>query len=1503
MNATLRPYLHTTRKHAFLHPQPQRWAPTTAQLSIVVTERPAIHQQSYYCALPLRVHCSCRAVVVRMEVLRGRIYHRWNLPASQSQRAINHDDHDDGGEERMTGNGHKRSRIASSTNEEDKGRGNQDRDDPKSRPDSTAELSTTPSSLTDLVFVPDGPQRQQHYLLSLPKCLLSVAADAARDQCSVVELTRYTEIRVTLQRCSTPGQSNGVRSHGVAALPAPLLDGIPHHVMLEIHQDGLSVLKQDGGGNIRDKNEGDNDKNEDEPWTLAQIWRKELVDSHLGKSLTTTIPATATNTTTTDRHKRRRRQQQQQYTLVAAVAAVSPIIVWNTSDPNQHFALLELYDPYCTADLTAVLVLKGTRSLTWHTILHPTSSDDEGYVFHNVVSSRWRVPEELLGKPGNRKRKHNGSFTLLDDDNAVSANDGFYNHLKGSIPSRVFVATEKFAVSTVRREVPRRPPRVLMTPHNLVHVRGSLLRDAETMAVFSRSQKATFIHFIDLICDDSSSATGKRRHCRLYLTHYAMSTATQWSLRKGAIIEARNVHKIVEDERPVSSLSPPGVGKAGKWITCGACLRSSLVILQTAGEAATATSRQIEQRGARHGQGSWSSLNASSTSSSDTDQLLRLGTQESRTSRGESRSVSSRKTCLSKIHVIVETWLPYTCWKIRKTYMHYICQQYVDDWVDKQMSHRRPSSSARMQLVNILLDQQDGNQNTSIRRTRLPSRDPYAEFFDHSYSASENGTGGDPNEARVECGCHLSMYNRSLFNTAVPSLVLTSLSHIRAASQGYVASRIRKMLSLSPTHEFFDPIRAGWMGSVSAPSRDLLSSCRNETGDGLIGDADTSSPLFLVGGSVAQLFSFPSNGVAALADSWFQIPVAFSHGDDQAGREDFVVGVVESVSISCLCLGSRANKNEDIGTTATSLSFTEHQTTLPRFGSVDKGGCSIVEVSGFIFVTAIHVQCLQAHLLPPKHKIDGSQDVAFHMDSILVEECLQAPHIVSQSKSTSFVLKGLLVRSYFQSSCHFTISSTGHTVATNSPVFDGSCLQSLDLRLDLEHNTASMIAFNKAMDSHWRNAGLAERQRMLGVIFWALGSSGRTCSLTFGGYEEELLGSPQPMTHTNVFVPLSALCFENGGCVRLVCGHDQLESIRYHQVGVQETSTFQSNSCSTPPFQFVGGKKFFTGMLHRRPQRRNIFEVGTRCRRLVGELCAPPSTAVPICTISHLIHLLCQELRGKGQFYLRPSLTRRISCCRFLGVSYCEVRCTCMKCFRPLVASPVDKKRGTNKNRSYDNDEPTYWHVSPPMGSTTQEQHRTLAAPVADKNEVPLHIRQSLLQCPNKCPSNFFGVKWECSGVIDDGTGQANLYTERDAALTLLGISAEHIDWIEHGLWFVENGHLKVNKTMTPSKELRDKVKGLLARKVTVNPIQLLPPGLRAEYLMEHYCRSAETSRRPLDYYVRSKPLDKKSCHLEHGTLESYFGEASLYRGEAATYKLPRLNLQLMDCGIPSYEG
>lgn len=115
---------------------------------------------------------------------------------------------------------------------------------------------------------------------------------------------------------------------------------------------------------------------------------------------------------------------------------------------------------------------------------------------------------------------------------------------------------------------------------------------------------------------------------------------------------------------------------------------------------------------------------------------------------------------------------------------------------------------------------------------------------------------------------------------------------------------------------------------------------------------------------------------------------------------------------------------------------------------------------------------------------------------------------------------------------------------------------------------------------------------------------------------------------------------------------------------------------------------------------------------------------------------------------------------------------------------------------------------------------------------------------------------------------------------------------------------------MPPPEFLRAKVMDAFLqnrRRKLKNPLSLLEPGIRAEYLLHHHCRSSKEPRRPLEYFVRCKPLSDQIPHLHHTMVESSVLTRSINRSqeyalgtqEVATYSLPQLKLALVDCGIP----
>jgi len=97
----------------------------------------------------------------------------------------------------------------------------------------------------------------------------------------------------------------------------------------------------------------------------------------------------------------------------------------------------------------------------------------------------------------------------------------------------------------------------------------------------------------------------------------------------------------------------------------------------------------------------------------------------------------------------------------------------------------------------------------------------------------------------------------------------------------------------------------------------------------------------------------------------------------------------------------------------------------------------------------------------------------------------------------------------------------------------------------------------------------------------------------------------------------------------LVCGLGKIKS-----------NTAINQSEIQDMFDFIGGEKFFDGMLCRRPCRRRVFQLESGC--YLGELQCIPDYKIrfPMCTLAELVGLACEAIRtgdaGMLSRYLLP---------------------------------------------------------------------------------------------------------------------------------------------------------------------------------------------------------------------------------------------------------------------------
>jgi len=292
--------------------------------------------------------------------------------------------------------------------------------------------------------------------------------------------------------------------------------------------------------------------------------------------------------------------------------------------------------------------------------------------------------------------------------------------------------------------------------------------------------------------------------------------------------------------------------------------------------------------------------------------------------------------------------------------------------------------------------------------------------------------------------------------------------------------------------------------------------------------------------------------------------------------------------ISCLCIGSLPTKkiaeNNNDNPVSCLQSFISKASSFPVFGKGNKhlmGNCSLITFGGLLFVTAVQIHFRGYKVFKATDSSPNDQGGMRRDESILsVEDCLRNQDFHSKSMKTA-TLKGMLTRCRFHykvkmdgtyKCCNIVISSSRMDELKDLES-DNSCLQALELSLSVVQNTARMIKFNQTLDNLLPGGNLSQSQKVLGLSFWVLGDSGRTCALTFGGSEDIIHGSICTKSIIHVFFPSSSLELTEMGYVRSLCTNDRLDvSFKNHcHVDEEQQPRGYLTKSSLCLFDFVGG--------------------------------------------------------------------------------------------------------------------------------------------------------------------------------------------------------------------------------------------------------------------------------------------------------------------------------------------
>lgn len=310
---------------------------------------------------------------------------------------------------------------------------------------------------------------------------------------------------------------------------------------------------------------------------------------------------------------------------------------------------------------------------------------------------------------------------------------------------------------------------------------------------------------------------------------------------------------------------------------------------------------------------------------------------------------------------------------------------------------------------------------------------------------------------------------------------------------------------------------------------------------------------------------------------------------------------------------------------------------------------------------------------------------------------------------------------------------------------------------------------------------------------------------------------------------------------------------------------------------------------------------------------------IPTCSIGEMHQNICLDLQNGTCTHTAPSLTRRVIGGTFLGVSFCRAVAECSECYSPLVKTKNKIKLSTlpaarQTRRSSSSEQSSFWNRAIPPSTActastnceeqTTEKPRDSEMIVGVKPPDNSGDLRSTLVCPKRC-GGLTAIKWECSGTLDDSTGQAKLYAERDAALLLLGLTKTFVSMIEEGAW-TQPGGVVFSKAMAPNSSIAYAVsraryraaESRLGCKINENDVlKHMEPFARADYLLQRHCRFSPEPSRDLIYYVLCKPIGDSSLHLKHTVVDQVSGQS------VPTYALPPLKLVLVDCHAVSSRG
>ena len=696
----------------------------------------------------------------------------------------------------------------------------------------------------------------------------------------------------------------------------------------------------------------------------------------------------------------------------------------------------------------------------------------------------------------------------------------------------------------------------------------------------------------------------------------------------------------------------------------------------------------------------------------------------------------------------------------------------------------------------------------------------------------------------------------------VPLPILVDLIELRNISTGVAQEKLREFVASS--RELL--LSPGMMVSAQINSSNVIARKGGDDGQALL----------VTTGTVKA-----SDGDCLLLEQENLIlPVTLEDDVDPSLKGIEVHVDVIACSVSAVCIGKTPQSNRSSDTW-------RHMDLEEESGRL--GSSSIVSFKGMLYFLSLHLHCSSICGATSK----GNTVIANKEKSMVsIRDILQ--HNNSFEPKSSII--GVLCRHRFKftkakSNIYEGAVLTLASCSTNS-ISKLSSLQSIELKLTIQTDNRKRLKLMNKLRAMLQDPTATMLDEKIDVVLSLskVAEGMTTSALLVGGISERRQTNTPLMLIPKATFPISACRAGTHGYIRF---HNDLGGVRGSLVPAGSSDMAIMKPCV---FDFVGGSKTLPGMLDSVPKRR----VASPFSELQS---SPPTDDIPVSSLSDLHKLVCSDIRNCTQSSLCPSMVRCVRGAKLISLFFCRALAECGKCFKPLKERSGRDGRLSgvvSKVPNADSDD-TFWNVPLPINDAGQSGPS--AQKRARKDRYPF-------SCPNGCSVEHSTVKWECSGVIDDGTGQAKLYAEREAALMLLGISNEFIFAIENGAMDTSGG-IVFQKALPPSPfvkqaihEARSLAFRLKQRHVKNKDVfSCLTPRAKAEFLLQEHCRYSHGPRRLLYYYVRCKPISEKAFHLNQTQISTSFLPAKATHQpllvDVPTYSLAPLKLSLVDCSRP----